>query len=65
MVNGVVGVHIGCSVFLYNSELWTLTKNLEKEIDVYQRILLRRIINKTKMDKIRNTDLYLITKTEH
>ena len=53
-----------CSIFLYNSELWTLTKNLEKEIDVFQRILLRRIINKTKMDKVRNTDLYFITKTE-
>ena len=46
------------SVFLYNSELWTLTNNLEHKIDVFQRTLLRKIAKISKLDKVRNTDLY-------
>ena len=33
------------SVFLYNSELWTLTKTQENKIDTFQRNLLRRLLN--------------------
>ncbi len=33
------------SIFMYNSELWTLTKKLENTVDIFQRLLLRRIIN--------------------
>ena len=32
------------SIFLYNSELWTLTKTLEDKIDSFQRRLLRKVI---------------------
>ena len=33
------------SVFLYNSELWTLTDTLEKQVYSFQRRMLRRVIN--------------------
>jgi len=46
------------SIFLYNSELWTLTKALEQKIDAFQRTLLRRIVNIRWPDKITNEDLY-------
>ena len=32
------------SIFLYNSELWTANKKLENDIDVFQRNLLRKIL---------------------
>ena len=32
------------SIFLYNSEIWTLTKKLESEIDSFQRRLLRNLM---------------------
>ena len=32
------------AIFLYNSELWTLNKKMEKEIDVYQRKMFRRLL---------------------
>ena len=32
------------SIFTYNCELWTLAKELENEIDVFQRCLLRQIL---------------------
>ena len=53
-----------CSVFLYNSELWTLTTKLEHKIDVFQRTLLRRTLNITKLDKVTNVDLYERTNSE-
>jgi exonuclease III len=53
-----------CSIFLYNSELWTLTSALEHKIDTFQRTLLRRTINVTKLDKITNKDLYSRTNSE-
>ncbi len=46
------------SIFLYNSELWTLTKHLENTVDVFQRHILMKIINIRWPDKIRNEDLY-------
>ncbi len=46
------------SSFMYNSELWTLTKKLENTVDIFQRLLLRRIINVKWPKKISNKDLY-------
>ena len=50
------------SVFLYNCELWTLTKALEQEIDIFQRKQLRRLLNISWPRKRRNEELYEITK---
>ena len=50
------------SVFLYNSELWTLTKTLEKNIDGFQRKQLRRTIGIFWPKVIKNDDLYKRTK---
>ena len=33
------------SIFLFNSELWTLTETLQEDIDAFQRRLLRRVID--------------------
>ena len=49
------------TIFLYNCELWTLTKDLESDIDVFHRRFLRRIIHKSLLDKIRNENLMKIT----
>ena len=46
------------TIFLYNSELWIMTDNLCTTVDILQRVFLRFIINATKLDKIRNIDLY-------
>jgi transcription antitermination factor NusG len=46
------------SIFLYNSELWTLTKKLENEIDTFQRRLLRKILKIKYPYKISNENLY-------
>jgi sorting nexin-29 len=46
------------SIFLYNSETWTLTKQLEKNIDVFQRTLLRMMLNVKKIDKIKNEEIH-------
>ncbi len=47
------------SVFLYNSELWTMDVRLEDNIDVFQRNLIRRsrALKIDWKDKIRNEDL--------
>ena len=50
------------SIFLYNSELWTLTKTAENKIDSYQRRLLRRAIIIRWPNKISCEDLYNKTK---
>ena len=50
------------SVFLYNSELWTLNKRLENVIDVFQRRLFRRILKIKWQDKVSNDNLYIITR---
>lgn len=50
------------SVFLYNSETWTLTKASSEEIDVFHRRLLRRILNIHYPAIISNSDLYARTK---
>ena len=47
------------SIFLYNSELWTMTKKRENKIDVFQRTLLRsQIIQMKWPDVISNELLY-------
>ena len=46
------------SIFLYNSEIWTLTKKLEEDIDVFQRSLLRKLLDIRWPRKISNEDLY-------
>ncbi len=46
------------SVFLYNSELWTVTKSIENQINVFQRNLLKKILKINWPDKISNEDLY-------
>ena len=44
------------------SELWTVTKSLENEIDVFQRNLLRKILKIRYPYTISNVDLYERTK---
>ena len=39
------------SVFLYSSELWTLTKLLVKETDIFQRGVIKKIFNINWQDK--------------
>ena len=51
------------SIFLYNSELWTLTKQQEQKIDSFQRTLLRRIKGIRWPEKITNEALYQETNT--
>ena len=40
------------TIFLYNTETWTMTAKLQKKIDVLQRTFLRKIINKTKLEEL-------------
>lgn len=49
-------------VFLYNCELWNLTKTLENKVDAFQRKQLRRMLNIYWPYVIRNDDLYEVTK---
>ena len=50
------------SIFLYNSKLWTLTKQFEKEIDIFQRKIIRRMFQIKWFDKISNDELYRMHK---
>ena len=52
------------SIFLYNCEIWTTTKEIEKNIDVFQRNILRQILNIYWTDKINNKELYEISQTK-
>ena len=52
------------SVFLYNSELWTITKKLENTVNTFQRRRLRKILGIHWPNKITNIELYTKTKTE-
>ena len=51
------------SIFLYNSELWTITIRLQKVIDSFQRRLLREILKIQWPKVITNERLYEKTKT--
>ena len=53
--------HIEC-IFLYNSELWTLTKTLEQQIDSFHRRILRKVIGIRWLERISNTHRYETTK---
>ena len=47
------------SIFLYNSEIWTLNKTEEKKIDAFQRRLLRtNVLNIKWPKKCSNTEVY-------
>ena len=50
------------SILLYNSELWTLTNTVEKQIDSFQRRLLRRVLQIFWPKIITNERLYQKTK---
>ena len=51
------------SIFLYNSEIWTLTESLEKQIDAFHRKLLRTAVLNIRWPKImKSEDVYRITK---
>ena len=53
------------SIFLYNSELWTLTTTTENIIDSFHRRLLRTVCLNVRWPKIfKNETLYEITKTK-
>lgn len=51
------------SIFLYNCEVWTVTKATENEINVFQRNLLRKILQIKWQEKITNEILYERTGT--
>ena len=52
-------------IFLYNSELWTLTKTLENQIDSFHRRILRSHVLNIRWPKIvKNEDVYEKTKIE-
>ena len=52
------------SVFLYNCELWTLTKKLENTVNTFQRNHPSKILGIHWPKKITNIELYVKTKTE-
>ncbi len=49
---------------LYNSELWTVTKQMQEKINAFQRRQLRVILNRTWPKIISNEQLYTITEVE-
>ena len=51
------------SIFLYNSETWSTTKQLNAQIDSFQRRLIRKFILNVKWpDVVKNEQVYSITK---
>ena len=50
------------SVFLYNSETWTVSKTTEEALDSYHRRMMRNAINIRWPNKISSSDLYDLTK---
>lgn len=46
------------TVFLYNSELWTIKKDTSTQIDTFQQKLLRRLLDIRYPQKISNADIY-------
>ena len=47
------------SIFLHNSELWTLNKLLAKEIDIFQIGVFKKNFNIHLQGKIPNVELYI------
>ena len=56
-------IYISC-IFLYNSELWGMTKTTENQINAFQRRLQRYTIGIQWPEKISNNNLQNIMKTE-
>ena len=52
------------SIFLYNSETWSLSETLNKKIDAFQRKQLRYALNIHYPQTISSAKLYKITKAE-
>ena len=53
------------SIYLYNSELWTITKTLKNNIDSFQRRILRTNVLNVRWPKtLSNEQVYERTKTE-
>ena len=53
------------AIFLYNSELWTLTETKLKSIDAFHRRLLRSaVLNIRWPARISNEDVYILTEAE-
>ena len=52
------------SIFLYNSELWTLNTTRENEIDAFQRKQIRILMGRQWPNIISNENLYRITEIE-
>ena len=52
------------SIFLYNSELWTVTSKISNRIDCFQRCMLRQAINIRWPKLISSQKLYEMTKVE-
>ena len=50
------------SIFLHQCGIWTLTEKLEKAVNVFQRLFLRRVVGICYPKKISNKELYKITK---
>ena len=51
------------SIFVYNSEIWTLAKSIEESINAFQRRIVRRYCFNIKWPKtFSNQDLYKKTK---
>ena len=50
------------SIFIHNSELWTLTKSQEKKIDAFHRQLLRQLLIMHYPSITTNLDIYAITR---
>ena len=46
------------SVLLYGCDCWTLTKNMERKLDGTYTKLLRKAVNVSWFDKVKNSDLY-------
>ena len=53
------------SVFMYNSEIWTLTESKENKIDAFQRKLLRKLMNIRYPNIISNEKLLEKTKQKN
>ena len=47
---------------MHNSELWTLTRSLEKKIYAFHRQLLRQLLNIHYPNIITNNDIYAMTR---
>lgn len=52
------------SIFLYNSELWTLTKKIETSLDIFHRKILKRMLQIFWPKKMSNKRLYEICNEE-